>query len=152
MADGEERGAKRAPPVAFAPTHVVGAFVAWDAERGAMVDYPGSPGPLPAASIVALDEARVSAAIAISQRVLLAFDGGRADAPIVIGFIQNPSPVEAEVDGERVVIEGKNEIVLRCGLASITLRRNGRVVIRGTHVETRARGVNRIRGGTVQIN
>lgn len=32
------------------------------------------------------------------------------------------------------------------------LRRNGRVVIRGAYVETRSRGVNRIKGGSVQIN
>lgn len=60
--------------------------------------------------------------------------------------------VEALVDGDQVVVEGRDEIVLRCGEASITLRRNGRVVVRGTYVETRSEGVNRIRGGAVQIN
>ena len=60
--------------------------------------------------------------------------------------------VEALVDGKRVVIEALDEIVLRCGQASITLRRNGRIVIRGTYVETRAVGTNRIKGGNVQIN
>lgn len=62
------------------------------------------------------------------------------------------APVEALVDGKRVVIDAQDEIVLRCGKASITLRRNGRIVIRGTYVETRAEGVNRIKGGSVQIN
>lgn len=61
-------------------------------------------------------------------------------------------PLEALVDGKRVVIEAADEIVLQCGKASITLRRNGRVVIRGTYVETRAEGVNRVKGGSVQIN
>lgn len=59
---------------------------------------------------------------------------------------------EVVVDGKRVEVEGADEVVLRCGQASITLRRNGRVVIRGTYVETRSKGVNRIRGGSVQIN
>ncbi len=59
---------------------------------------------------------------------------------------------EARVDGRRVEIEAADEIVLRCGKASIVLRRNGRVVIRGTYVETRSRGVNRVKGGTVEIN
>ena len=36
--------------------------------------------------------------------------------------------------------------------ASITLRRNGRLVVRGAYVETRAEGVNRIKGGSVKIN
>jgi hypothetical protein len=60
--------------------------------------------------------------------------------------------VEARIDGRRVELEGKEEIVLRCGEASITLRSNGRVSIRGVQVETRARGLNRIKGGSVAIN
>ena len=63
-----------------------------------------------------------------------------------------PARLEARVDGKRVVIEAQDEIVLECGKASITLRRNGRIVIRGAYVETHAEGVNRIKGGSVQIN
>jgi hypothetical protein len=55
-------------------------------------------------------------------------------------------------DGRRVEIEAADELVLRCGEASITLTRDGRITICGTYVETRARGTNRIRGGSVQIN
>jgi hypothetical protein len=61
-------------------------------------------------------------------------------------------PVEAHVDGKRVVIEGADEVVLKCGQASITLRRNGKLIIKGTYVETHATGVNRIKGGSVQVN
>jgi hypothetical protein len=60
--------------------------------------------------------------------------------------------LDARVDGQRITIEGRDEIVLRCGEASITLRRNGRLVIRGVYVEARARGTNRIKGGSVLIN
>lgn len=62
------------------------------------------------------------------------------------------APREALVDGRRIVFDAQDEIVLRCGKASITLRRNGRIIIRGTRVETAAEGVNRIKGGTVEIN
>jgi hypothetical protein len=51
-----------------------------------------------------------------------------------------------------VLLQGKDELVLRCGEASLTLRRNGRVVLRGTYVESRSKGTNRIKGGSVQIN
>lgn len=61
-------------------------------------------------------------------------------------------PIVAEVDGRRLVIEAEDELVLRCGKASITLRRNGRVVIEGVQLESRAAGANKIRGGSVQIN
>lgn len=62
------------------------------------------------------------------------------------------SPVEALVDGQRVVLDASQEIVLRCGDASITLRRNGRIVLKGVHIETSASGTNRIKGGSVKIN
>ena len=60
--------------------------------------------------------------------------------------------VEARLDGERVILEGHQEITLKCGEASITLRRDGKIVVRGAYVETHARGVNRIKGGAVKIN
>jgi hypothetical protein len=60
--------------------------------------------------------------------------------------------VEAAVDNNRIELEGKDELVLRCGQASITLRRNGRVIVRGTYVESRSKGTNRIKGGVVLIN
>ena len=60
--------------------------------------------------------------------------------------------VEADVDGRRIRVTAQDEIVLQCGSASVTLRRNGRVVIRGTYVETQSEGTNRIKGGQVRIN
>ncbi len=63
-----------------------------------------------------------------------------------------PPVIEADVDGKRVRIVAQEEIVLECGNASITLRRNGRIVIKGTYVETSSEGTNRIKGGQVRIN
>jgi hypothetical protein len=56
------------------------------------------------------------------------------------------------IDGQRLVLEGKDEIVLRCGEASITLNKNGKISIRGKYLLSRATGVNRILGGSVQVN
>jgi hypothetical protein len=60
--------------------------------------------------------------------------------------------LEADVDGRRVKIVAKDEIVLECGQASITLRRNGKIIVRGTYVETYSTGTNRVKGGQVRIN
>jgi hypothetical protein len=98
-----------------------------------------------------------------AARVLVSFVDGDAERPIITGVlravpktieVQVPlgAPEHARVDGRRVTLTGRDEIVLSCGEASITLRRNGRLVLRGTAVETASRGVNRIKGGTVQIN
>ena len=100
--------------------------------------------------------------------MVLLFDEGDPERPIVAGFLEAPSatpaldaaleatvearPDVAVVDGRRVVIDGKEGIVLRCGEASITLRRTGKIVVRGLYVETHAAGTNRIKGGSVKIN
>lgn len=57
-----------------------------------------------------------------------------------------------KVDGKRVVIEGQEEIVLSCGESSITLTRAGKILIRGKYLLSRSSGVNRILGGSVQVN
>ena len=59
---------------------------------------------------------------------------------------------EVTVDGKRVTIEGAEEITLKCGKASITLTKAGKILIRGTYLSNRSSGVNRILGGSVQIN
>jgi hypothetical protein len=56
------------------------------------------------------------------------------------------------VDGKKVTLTGEEEVTLQCGKASITLTRAGKVLITGDYVLSRSRGVNRIKGGSVQIN
>ncbi len=56
------------------------------------------------------------------------------------------------VDGKRVLIEGQEEITLSCGEASITLTKAGKILLRGTYLQSRSSGVNRILGGSVQVN
>lgn len=118
---------------------------------------------VPARLAVRTTRARIEKAIAVRQQAVVVFEGSDRSRPIIVGFIEaleQPQPdasagipvIEADVDGRRVRLTAQDEIVLECGSASVTLRRNGRVVIRGTYVETRSDGTNRIRGGQVQIN
>jgi hypothetical protein len=148
--------------------HLRGHALGREANGGVLVDYPGNPhGPLVAKTTVPLEGLLPEVAAQGRPEVLLVFEQERSDRPVVVGVIQQPNdgprsnapqasaphqPLEAVLDGRRVVLDAQDEIVLRCGEASITLRRNGRVVIRGAYVETRSRGVNRIKGGSVQIN
>jgi hypothetical protein len=82
---------------------------------------------------------------------LLRAPGGRREPEPAVAQAADPV-IEADVDGRRVRIVAKDEIVLECGNASITLRRNGRIIIKGTYVETCSEGTNRIKGGQVRIN
>jgi len=62
-----------------------------------------------------------------------------------------PGLLEEQV-GERIDLKAENQITLKCGKASITLTNAGKVIIRGTYLLNRSSGVNRIKGGSVQIN
>lgn len=155
--------ARRTEPQATPPgSHIsLGRIVAWD-DRGPTVDFEGNTrGPVPARLTDTLPRPHRPAPGVPEQEVVLLIDARAARPPVILGFLTpldgtTSSPavpaLDARVDGKRVEIEGRDEIVLRCGKASITLRRNGRVVIRGVDVETKAAGVNRIKGGSVLIN
>lgn len=173
-------GIVRDPSVRL-PGHHIGRLVDFDAGKP-VVDYRGNPhGPLPAETTVALSaiDVVVEKSTDHATEVLLVFESERSDRPVIVGLVRRDGPepaqtpsaeapvsrvslqsksskkapkLEAVVDGKRVVLDAQDEIVLKCGEASVTLRRNGRIVIRGVYVETRSSGVNRIKGGTVQIN
>lgn len=93
----------------------------------------------------------------IGAQVALMFEAGDPGRPLVIGRIQRGletvGPVSvARLDGERLELSAEHEIVLRCGKASITLTRAGKVIIQGAYLSSRSSGANRIKGGSVQIN
>lgn len=150
---------------------IVGTVCGYDEARGILVDFPHNPLPSPIAArfTMPLQRAALDEAIREQRKAVLVFEGGDPLQPIVTGLLQPialaaappglsvqlpGAPTEVKVDGDskRLAFDAQDEIVLRCGQASITLRRNGRVVIRGAYVETRSAGVNRIKGGSVQIN
>jgi hypothetical protein len=122
-----------------------------------LVLFPGQPGhsAVSARSVVDLHGGH------IGRRVVLTFEASDLAKPIVIGVLrdalesnavaQGPC-VEVDSDGEQFVIRAKARLVLRCGKASITLTRAGKVLIKGAYVSSRASGVNRVKGGSVQLN
>ncbi len=57
-----------------------------------------------------------------------------------------------EIDGERFIFNAKKEIVLQCGKGSITIRKDGKIIIKGSNLLSRASGQNKIKGGSVAIN
>jgi Domain of unknown function (DUF6484) len=115
------------------------------------------------ARIAMTGESNLQDAFANSHPVLLVLENGDATLPIIVGVVSDvlpkpPSPVPGEVDdgfelnGKRISFEGQEEVVLRCGKASITLRADGQVVVKGTRLMSRASETNKVRGATVQIN
>lgn len=135
---------------------VVGVLIGIEDQRGPRVAFPGNPretGSI-AKTTTALHPDDIGCEIA------LMFEGGDPTQPIVIGRIQHPiqkQPIslpdaDVKLDGERLEFSAEKEIVLKCGKASITLTKAGKVIIKGAYVVTHSKGVNRIKGGSVQIN
>jgi hypothetical protein len=64
----------------------------------------------------------------LGQSSAIVFEDGDPAKPIIIGMLRNDhhsvndeaSTVDVEVDGERLLITAREQIALRCGLASIT--------------------------------
>ncbi len=147
--------AEAAPPL---PSVVIGELVALtDDGRTPLVTYPGQPGTAAqrARSVVDLHRAH------IAQPVVLMFEGGDPTRPIVMGVLRQrdgwpeaeaPAQVQVDADGERLIVSAKEQLVLKCGKASITLTKAGKVLIQGSYVLSRSTGVNRVKGGSVQLN
>lgn len=137
-------------------------------ERGEVrVDFPGNEqGPLLARVSATLDAPALETAAANRQEALLLFEGGDPGRPVLVSLLRSATPMvdlllgqprqqapdHVRVDGERISIEGKEEVVLRCGKASLTLRRDGKVLLRGVNVVSQADQIHKVRGGKVQIN
>ena len=103
------------------------------------------------------------AAMLRGHPVLLVLENGDPSLPIIVGLVSDVLPGASassagdaqdsfEIDGRRVSFEGREEVVLRCGQASITLRADGQVVVNGTRLMSRASETNKIRGASVLIN
>lgn len=163
---GRARKGRRSRPKKLAMTAgevLVGTLVGFNDAAEPLVCHPLEPlkKPTVARSTVALNPGQ------IDREVVIAFESGDPRKPIILGVLWSgedsparprdrsvePRPqVEATADGEQLVFSAQREIVLRCGEASITLTRAGKVLIRGTYLLSRSSGVNRVKGGSVQIN
>jgi uncharacterized protein DUF6484 len=153
--------------VAAAPAHTpsridgvrIGTLIGF-AENGALplVCYDGQPGTaaLPARAMLDLPSSQ------IGRLIVLMFVDGDPRQPLVLGSLHlgleprsldaaGPS-VDVEGDGRRLTVSAKDQIVLRCGKASLTLTREGKVILDGAYVSAHSSGVMRLQGGSVQIN
>lgn len=145
---------------------VVGRIVGPVASGEVLVEHPGY-APVPARLLAALNAAELTRPQTTGREVLLVFEGCDPQRPIIVGLLHDPleslvsMEIEPEgatttpdpvIDGNRVTIDATDEIVLRCGEGSITLRKDGKIVIKGTHLLSRSSGPNRIKGASVNIN
>jgi hypothetical protein len=131
---------------------VIGIFLGFDDATSPLVVFPGNPEEtaLPARSLAGLTSDMVGSEVA------LLFQEGDPAKPLIVGRIVEPARKTAAPqvvrDGERIRITGEERIELRCGKSTILMEKDGRITIRGTYVTSQASAVNRIRGGSIDLN
>jgi hypothetical protein len=160
LLQGPARSLFEQPPPVQGPVHgvLMGTLLAMtDNGLTPLVSFPGQPGTMAmrARTVVDLHGPH------IGQGVVLMFEGGDIRRPIVMGVVRGapgwpledkPATVDVDADGQRMVVSAHEQLVLRCGKASITLTKAGKVLIDGTYVSSKSSGVNRVKGGSVQLN
>lgn len=146
----------------------VGTITGIDENKKIWVDFPGNTLGSVTARFTGSAKSTLSGNLDLKNKsVLLVFEHDNPALPIILDFLYDDfdrsdlrkeiayeidEPKEVFMDGKRVTFNASEEIVLRCGKASITLTRAGKIIIRGAYLLNRSSGVNRIKGASVQIN
>ena len=94
------------------------------------------------------------------DQVLVWQSGAEDEIGVVLGRIgpaldssqAPPEPQPATETPDSLLLEAKENLTLRVGAGSITLRKDGKILIRGKDLVSRADRMNRIKGGAVSIN
>lgn len=132
------------------PGHVaIGLIVRFASDGTPLVAMTGGGRPRRVDATAGLSAAALHLASASKMPVII---GNLDDRLVVLGFLSADPGLQPAADSEHRVVEGRESVTLRCGKASITLTKAGKVLIEGEYVLSRSRGANRIRGGSVQIN
>ena len=131
-----------------------------------LVSY-GGRGPFPARMLSGISRKELSHPNQRGREVLLIFLKGNPEKPVIVGCMSDPldeilsleiagdpsdKPVDIQIDGRQIMIEAEDEIFLKCGKGSIQIRRDGKIIIKGTDLISRSSGPQRIRGASVNIN
>lgn len=93
-------------------------------------------------------EGTAATALVAGDRLIVLPPGG-GQLGVVIGRIGRYNPPQRQAN---LTLEATESLTLKCGDASVDLRADGKVMVRGDDVLIRAKGTQRIRAGNVAIN
>jgi len=82
--------------------------------------------------------------------VVLIWIDDRAGRGVVLGSLTTPPAHDDRQD--ELLIEARQSLTLRVGDGSITIRADGKILIKRNELVSHAQNVNRVKGGAVAIN
>lgn len=104
----------------------------------------------------------------IGKEVAISFAQNKQGMPIIMGVIRNllddviaaPEQTSGEtgdkpeviVDGNKLELSAPEEVTIRCGKASITLNKDGKILVKGEHALNRISGAFKVKSGSVELN
>lgn len=145
----------------------IGKVTGIDASGQVLIDYHGNVLGHLTARLTSSAKEKLLQGSSAGREVLLAFERNDPSCPVIIDtlyslldeiteqsgtVLEAQTPEEVAIDRKRLIFDAEEEIVLRCGEASITLTSAGKVLIKGSYLISRSSGANRIKGSSVQIN
>ena len=83
---------------------------------------------------------------------VLVWRNENSESCVVLGRIERKLDAKKSPLPDELVIEANKQLTLKCGDGSITIRNDGKVLIKGKDLVSRAQQSNRIKGGSVSIN
>jgi hypothetical protein len=148
------------------PAPCIGRLAGTNLKGDLLVEYEGH-GPFPARMLSGISRKELARHEQRGREVLLVFEKGSPDRPVIIGLMEDPldeilsfevaeeqraEPRNVLIDGKQITIEAEDEVLLKCGKGSILIRKDGKIIIKGTDLLSRSSGPQRVRGASVNIN
>jgi len=143
----------------------VGRIIEVTADGRVMVDFPENLGRRPVESrFVSLGSSPLDDKSLVGTSVLIVFEDANPRLPIILGPVlerisaaaqalsRHAIAKQSEPDGGSAILEASEEVLLRCGESSLSMRKDGKIVLKGRTIVSRASRANKIRGASVAIN
>jgi len=163
--DDEEYDILETIPSTKITTPLIGRIVGTNRYKDILVQF-ASHKPKPAKIVSGLYRRELIKEEYKGRNVLLLFEKGDPDLPIILNLMEDPleklmslelseeekKPKEVMIDGKKILFEAEEEIIMKCGQGQIILRNDGKIILKGTNITSRAKNMNKVKGGAVHIN
>ena len=86
------------------------------------------------------------------RKIILMVKAGKPVDGLIAELVPLLNKKDILIDGKQITIEAESEILLKCGKGSILIRKDGKIILKGTDLLSRSSGRQRIKGSSVSIN